>query len=180
MSTLTCPAPANINPLSPNGFLFNITKLPEVSFFCQEVNLPSMNLGSPEQATPFSMVPIPGEMLTFGSLELKFIIDEDMTNYRAIYNWMVGLGFPKDNQQYIDFEKKDPMGFTRNELQKNYSDAVLQILSSSNNASQLKSVQFRDIFPVSLETLVFTSTSDTVQYLIGSATFKLSYYEFLA
>jgi len=45
---LSCPIPSNINPLSPNGFLFNILKLPNLSFFCQSVNLPGITLGAPE------------------------------------------------------------------------------------------------------------------------------------
>ena len=177
MSTLTCPLPSNINPLSPNGFLFNITKLPDVNFFSQQVNIPSVSLGAPEQGTPFLMVPLPGEMLTFGSLELQFIVDEDMKNYTAIFNWMKGLGFPHDYAQYTDFQKQDTMGFTRSELSKNMSDGVLQILNSSNNV--ISSIQFRDIFPVNLESLTFLSTSQDVQYLTGSATFRFSYYEFM-
>ena len=54
-TTITCPFPDNITPLSPNGFMFNITKLPNLSFFCQQVNIPGITLGAPEQATPFSM-----------------------------------------------------------------------------------------------------------------------------
>ena len=106
MSTLTCPLPSNINPLSPNGFLFNITKLPDVNFFSQQVNIPSVSLGAPEQGTPFLMVPLPGEMLTFGSLELQFIVDEDMKNYTAIFNWMKGLGFPHDYANILIFKSK--------------------------------------------------------------------------
>ena len=57
------------------------------------------------------------------------------------------------------------------------SDGVLQILNSSNNV--ISSIQFRDIFPVNLESLTFLSTSQDVQYLTGSATFRFSYYEFM-
>lgn len=179
MATLTCPMPENINPLSANGFLFNISKLPEVSFFCQQVNLPNITLGAPEQGTPFSMIPIPGEMITYGTLDLQFLIDENMSNFRSIYNWMTGLGFPVNNKQYSDFVATDTLN-PRGELMKNYSDAVLQILNSSNNTSENKTIQFRDIFPVSLESLTMLATSTDVQYLVGSASFRISYYEFLA
>ena len=148
-----------------------------MNFFSQQVNLPNISLGSIDQGTPFVIVPIPGEMLTFGSLELQFIVDEDMKNYTSIFNWMKGLGFPHDYKQYTDFIAEDNMGFTRAELSKNYSDAVLQILNSSNNV--VSSIQFRDIFPVSLEALTFLSTSQDVQYLTGTASFRFSYYEFM-
>lgn len=179
MATLTCPMPENINPLSANGFMFNISKLPEVSFFCQQVNLPNITLGSPEQGTPFAMLPIPGEMLTYGTLDLQFLIDENMNNFKSIYNWMTGLGFPVNNTQYTDLVSSSNIN-QRSELMSNYSDAVLQILNSNNNSSETKTIQFRDIFPVSLESLTMMATSTDVQYLVGSASFRISYYEFMA
>ena len=175
MPTPTCPLPSNINPLSPNGFSFSITKLPEVSFFSQQVSIPQISLGSIDQGTPFVMVPIPGEIMTFGELDLQFIIDEDMANYKALFAWIQGLGFPEDNKQYTDMLARDTVNQT--ELSKNYSDAILGILSSSNNPTT--AIRFVDVFPVSLSSLTFNSTSQDVQYLIGSASFKYSYYNFI-
>ena len=93
-NTISCPIPSNISPLSPNGFMFSVTKLPQVDFFCQQVNLPGITLGSPEFGNPFNVAPIPGETLTYDTLEVQFLVDESMQNYRAIYNWVVALGFP--------------------------------------------------------------------------------------
>lgn len=172
----TCPMPNNINPLSPNGFKFSITKLPEVDFFCQQVNLPGITLGAPEQATPFSMAPIPGDTLMYESLQLQFIVDEDMVNYTEIYNWIVALGFPQNYEQYISFKNQDQRN-KLSELMSNYSDGLLQILNSSNNP--VKTIQFRDMFPVAIESLVVASTNTDVTYLVGNASFKFSYYEFI-
>ena len=176
MATLTCPIPENINPLTANGFRFNISKLPEVDFFCQQVNLPGIMLGAPEFATPFLQTPIPGETLTYDNLTIQFLIDEGMVNYQSIYNWIVALGFPQSYEQYITFVSEDQRN-TTNELMRNFSDGVLQILNSSNNV--VKTVHFRDMFPTSIETLTFDSTLGDVQYLVGSATFKFGYYEFI-
>jgi len=176
MPTLTCPFPSNINPLSPNGFMFNITKLPQVSFFCQQINLPGIILGSPEFGNPFVTQPIPGESLTYETLDLQFLIDEDMTNYKSIYDWIIALGFPQNYEQYIKFINEDQRGLVA-ELAKNYSDGVLQILNSNNNP--IRTIQFRDMFPVSLNSLVLASTNTDVQYLVGNASFKFGYYEFL-
>lgn len=174
--TITCPIPNNVNPLSPNGFQFNISKLPEVNFFCQQVNLPGILLGAPEMGTPFSIQPIPGDTLTYDTLQLQFLVDEEMTNYMAIYNWIVALGFPQSYDQYVNFVSADQRNIT-NELMRNYSDGVLQILNSSNNVA--KTIQFRDMFPTAIESLTLASTNTDVNYLIGSATFKFAYYEFL-
>ena len=90
----TCLYPNNLNPLSPNGFSFSVTKLPDVAFFCQRVQIPSVTLASVDQFNPFVNRPIPGEIMTFSELSLSFLVDEDMANYKAIFNWMVALGFP--------------------------------------------------------------------------------------
>lgn len=176
MATLTCPLPSNINPLSPNGFMFNITKLPEVNFFCQSVNLPGISIGYPDQGTPFSMQPIPGETLTYDPLQLQFIIDEDMTNYLSIHNWLTALGFPQNYDQYTSFINGDNRNII-SELARNFSDGTLTILNNSNNP--IKSIKFVDVFPIALDSITFMSTSQDVQYLVGNVSFKYGYYEFV-
>lgn len=176
LQNLTCPMPTNINPLSPNGFQFSITKLPEVTYFCQEVNLPDITLGIAEQPTPFSDAKIPGDKLQYGDLLVQFIIDEDMGNYLAVHNWINGLGFPKNKTQYSNWLEQHDM-LNTSELQKGYSDGILTILNSNNTPS--KSIKFIDLFPTNLSALNFLSTSNDVQYLIGAASFSYTYYEFI-
>lgn len=173
MPNLTCPMPTNINPLSSNGFNFSITKIPDVTFFCQEVNLPSMTLPSIDIATPLSYDPVAGDMILFDDLNIQFIIDENMTNYQAIFNWITGLGFPANHLQYRQFIDIQNL----NRMMSEYSDATLQILGSNNQP--VKTVKFVDIIPTSLNTLTFQSTSNDVQYLVGNATFKINRYEFI-
>jgi hypothetical protein len=175
-TTITCPIPSNINPLSPNGFQFTISKLPELSFFCQTVNLPGITLGAPEFGNPFQVQPIPGETLVYDQLTVQFLVDEQMANYQAIYNWIIALGFPNDYEQYTTFVNNDQRG-ALSELARNYSDATLQILSGNNQT--VKSVQFVDLFPTALDSLQFAGTNQDVQYLVGNATFRYGYYKFL-
>lgn len=175
-STITCPLPSNITPLSPNGFLFSIQKLPELNFFAQSVNLPGITLGSPEFGNPFQVQPIPGETLTYDQLNVQFLIDANMGNYQAIYNWIVALGFPNNYEQYTTFIDAEQRGAI-SELAANYSDATLQILGGNNQT--VKTVQFVDLFPVALDSLQFSGTNTDVQYLIGNATFRYGYYKFL-
>lgn len=174
-STISCPVPANINPLSPNGYMFSISKLPSISFFCQSVNIPGITLGAPEFGNPFNVAPIPGETLTYDQLTVQFLVDENMENYRAIYNWIIALGFPESYQQYTTFVSGDTTNYS--ELARNYSDASLQILSGSNNIAA--QIQFNDMFPISLDSLQFAGTNTDVQYLVGNATFRYGYYKFL-
>jgi hypothetical protein len=176
MTNLTCPIPDNINPLSPNGFLFSIQKLPKLNFFCQQVNLPGIQLGSPEFGNPFQTAPIPGETLTYDQLSVQFLVDANMENYISIYNWIVALGFPNNYEQYVNFLNEDQRGIT-SELAKNYSDATLTILG--NNNTPIRTIEFVDMFPSSIDSLMFQSTNNDVQYLVGNATFRYHYYKFV-
>ncbi len=175
-NTISCPIPENISPLSPNGFMFSVKKLPQINFFCQQVNLPGITLGAPEFGNPFNVAPIPGETLTYDSLDVQFLVDENMQNYRAIYNWVVALGFPETYTQYLNFVNSNELNQT-SELAKNYSDATLTILGSNNKPVQ--NIQFHDTFPVSISSLTFQSTNQDVQYLVGTATFRYGYYKFV-
>jgi len=167
--------PDNINPLQSNGFMLNIQRLPKVKYFCQQVNIPGMQLGAPEQANPFVNVPIPGEMLSFDQFTIQFLVDECMCNYKSISDWMRGLGFPNDTQQHTDM-LDDHNQFAASDLVKNYSDGFLEILDSNNLAC--KRIKMKDMFPVSIEGLSFESTVSDVTYLIGSASFRFTDWEF--
>jgi hypothetical protein len=77
--------PENINPLSPNGFMFSIARIPEVTYFCQEVNIPEVSLSTVEQGSPFVRIPLPGDTLDFGELNVQFLVDSQMSNYKAMF-----------------------------------------------------------------------------------------------
>lgn len=175
--TTACPLPEHINPLSPNGFSFTILKIPSVNFFCQQANLPGITFGEPALANPFASVPIPGDHLTYDTLNIQFLVDDKMNNYQAIYNWMVALGFPNSYDQYTNFIGSDTTALAISELARNYSDATLEILGPNNLAVQ--TVQFIDVFPVAIESLLFQSTNQDVPYIVGNATFRYSYYKFI-
>jgi len=170
-----CPVPENINPLSPVGFRLDIQKLPNVSYFCQEATLPDVTINSVPVATPLSIMQIPDTILQYGDLIVNFLIDENMDNYKALYDWLKGLGFPTNHNEYTNFIAEDEQS-SKMELSKNYSDASLSILSSNNQV--VKTLRFVDMFPISLASLQFGSNLSDVNYLQGNAIFRYTYYEF--
>lgn len=160
-------AEQNTNFLSPIGFQLGIVKLPGVGFKTQKVNLPGINLGESFQSTPFTDAPIPGDKIQWESFTIDFMIDETMSNYLAIWNWMIGLGFPNDYTEFMD-------GPNRNLV--NMSDGFLQILGSNN--AVVKTVKFKDMFPVSLSAATFSSTETDVNYIQATCEFKYTTYKF--
>lgn len=174
-STISCPTPENVTPLSPNGFVFTVTKLPDMPFFCQEVTLPGITLGVPEYNNPLSVQPIPGDQLSFDTLTIRFLIDSEMKNYKTLFNWLVALGFPQSYDQYTAFIAADRHNYS--ELAKNLSDATLSILTGNNNVSQ--QITFVDLFPISVDTVTFQSTNSDVNYISCTASFRYGYYKFI-
>ena len=149
------------NFLSPLGFQLGIQKLPGIGFYTQRAPLPGIQLPEAMQLTPFVDAPVPGEKLTFEPFTIDFMVDADMKNYIALYTWMIGLGFPNNYAEFID-------GPNRNLV--HMSDAFLQILGSNN--SVVKTIKFKDMFPVSLNAITFSSTESDIQYIQGTAEFR--------
>lgn len=176
MQTLSCPIPDNINPLQSNGFTLDIIKLPEIKYFCQTVRLPSILLRNAVQSTPFVDIPVPGDKPLFGDLEVSFMIDTQMSNYIALHNWLIGMGFPEDWSQYTDFINSRTTNFVVSDTSAATSDAVLTILGPSS--TPVKTVHFTNAFPVSLTNVDFMSTVRDTTYLVASATFKYTNYRF--
>lgn len=176
MRPLTCPIPSNINPLASNGFMFSILKLPEIQFFCQEANIPSIDAPAAQMETSLVLTPIPGDKLDFGDLSITFLIDEEMSNFTALHDWIIGLGFPESHAMYRNFISTRLNNLVTNELTAGYSDAVLQILNSSNNP--IRTIRFVDVMPVSLSSLQLQSTTQETTYLAGQASFRYSFYKF--
>jgi hypothetical protein len=171
---MTTSNPANLSPLSPNGFNFTIMKASNIAFYCQQVNLPGITLGEPTFSTPFATNPVPGDALTYDSLQIQFQVDEEMLNYNVLYNWIVALGFPESYDQYVTFLNGDTTQY--DELAKNYSDATLEILDSNNNV--VRTITFYDAFPTTLDSITFASTNEGVNYVVGSATFRFGHFKF--
>lgn len=175
MSKFQCPFPANLNPLSPNGFQLIIDKLPGVTFFCQQAPIPGISLPTADQETPFVMVPVPGETLIFEPMNVNFLVDEKMDNWKAVFNWMNGLGFPESNDQYIEYLNTNQNN-SMSELQNFYSDAKLIVYG--NNLTPIQTLNFIDIHPESLGELSFTNVSQDVEYLTANVSFRYSHFNF--
>lgn len=166
--------PNNKNFLSPFGFKFFLKKTPGINWFVQTVNLPAVAIQNTFLQNPFVRVPLSGDHIEYGDLRLSFRVDEDLGNYLEIYNWMKGLGFPDNFDQYKDIapRMRGPISGNSDPLTGNsiYSDATLMILSS--NMNPVAEVTFIDIFPIAISDLEFNSMLTDVKYIESTVTFK--------
>ena len=78
-------SPNNQNFLSPIGFKFILGRTPNVDYFCQSASIPQVEIGVREITTPVKEYSLPGDKMTFGDLNLRFLVNEDLDNYYEIY-----------------------------------------------------------------------------------------------
>ena len=162
----------------------NFNRIPKVDWFCTTANVPGITLGEAQYATPMADIGITGDKLTFESLNISFIVDEELQNYRELWDWIVGIGFPKSHSQWTSVLTKGAGTTLMSATSKTataaeaqlYSDATM-IIYNSKNIPKLN-VNFKDMFPTSLSALEYSQESTDVEYFKAAASFRFLYYEF--
>ena len=182
--------PSKSDYASPIQFRFKCTKLPTVEFFVQSANIPGISLGSATQTNPLYDIPLPGDKITYASLDMSFLVDENLNNYKEIHDWILGLGFPSNNQQFQDLQSAGSDRFpgssrstaatgtsTPQPLNEGgiYSDAILTVLNSKNIAKT--EIRFQNVYPTSLGGLNYDVRQTDVDYLSASVSFNYMNYD---
>ena len=164
-------------------------RLPKTTWFCTAATIPGITLGEAQYATPMSDVILSGDKLTFETLNITFIVDEELQNYRELWDWIVGMGSPVNHSQWETTLSKgdgavrtfgtsdaDPRTKTTYEESNLYSDSTLIVYNSKNKAKV--NVLFKNMFPTSLSALEYSQELTDVEYFKASASFRYLYYEF--
>ena len=164
----------NTNFLAPTGFQLDIPGFNSVSFQCVSANIPGVTMGGPTQATPLNDFQLSGDKLSYETLTVRFLVDEDCKNYSLIHNWMVGITYPQKEDQWYKFaETMRDKEFKDDDL--DTIDLYLRILTSNFNTSF--KCQFVDAAPISVSTLEFSTDQNDLQYLIAEVTFRYTYFK---
>ena len=179
--------PDKLDYASSTQFKFGIHQLPKVEFFTVTANLPGISMDTVTVPNPFKDIPTVGEKLSYENLSITFLVDEYLENYISLHNWMTGIGFPTDRQEFRTFRdvtsntpasgKTPPTDLVGKAIPDRalYSDAYLMVLSNKNNA--IVEVDFQNIFPISLGGLDFTQNVTDVEYVTATADFAYQIYE---
>lgn len=161
--------PQNTNPLQPTKFLLTFSRISDVQYFCQSINLPGVQLGEVDRVTPFLDMFSPGTKLTYEPLEIEFIIDEELTSWKNLYNWFTSIADPDG------FEKRKPNG--ESQTNKLFSDATLTVLSALNNP--LLRIEFSNVFPLTMSDIAFDTRLSADTIITARATFRYQSYKYL-
>jgi len=102
------------------------------------------------------------DKIVFGQFEISYLIDENLLNYKEIFDWM------KSNVETVH---------STNTSTDHYRDLTLTVMNSANNVT--KQIKFVDAYPTSISSLPFDITTTDVEYLTAVVTFAYSYYAFI-
>jgi len=149
--------PKNTNLLQPTKYTVSFPEISDTVYFCQKVNLPGLNLQELTQVTPNLDLYVPGTKLTYGNFEMEFLVNEDLSSWLFVHNWMRGI--------------TTDMGYRT----KPKAEAILTIYSNQNNPKFR--IKYRDIFPLSLSDIEFDTTKSAEEHIYATATFKYNYFD---
>lgn len=147
------------NYLNPTSFVLSLDNQtnPNAEFTIQTMILPDVSTTGAAFNSPSRNILVSADKIVYGDFECSFLVDEDLINYKEIYDWLY---------QQVDTD----VGVDTRDL-------TLTILSSANNVT--KQIKFIDAFPTSLSSLPFDITTTDVEYLTAVVSFSYSYFEIM-
>lgn len=172
MTSIALPnTPDNQNFLHPNKFHLSFSRVPNLQFFCQAVSVPGISLGEIPVVTPFVEMYSPGEKAIYDIMNVTFAIDEKLSSWLEIHNWIRGMTFPENFDEYKNLPKQSKYA---NKVQPQFSDATLTVYSSA--FTPIVRFKFYDAFPTSLSSFVLSTQDTPDNILTADASIRFTYY----
>jgi len=163
----------NLNPiLSKQNYQFVMEKFRDLPFAITAVNLPDVSLGSLDLGSPYLKFKEFGTSIGYSDLSITFQIDEDMTNYIEMFNWLHAF---KQFQILSDADQiiaENAANYDPDEkLTTLKTDASLYVLSNKKNPKV--EFQFKDCFPTSLGGVSFSTRAGS-EIVVSDMTLKFN------
>ena len=162
--------------LNRNNFRLLVDKIPTVEYYVRTVNIPGVQFGETVQSAGVGLDAFfPGDKATFDTLEVSFLVDEDLGNFIEIYNWIDSLSDPALYGSFTGTarDNRNRLASVDNDLNQ-YSDITLVINTNKNIPNRY--IRFHDCFPTALGSIELESGADAEPALVN-VSFRFSYYD---
>ena len=163
--------PENLNYLSNISFRLTMQDAPNLTWFCQSVNVPGVSIDAIDVQTPYLNIPHAGAKVTFEELSVRFIVDEHLKNWMEIYDRIIALGLAEGGENYRLLKAQSDLTQRGGTV----STLVLTVLTSAMNPQM--EFHFYEAFPISLSALDFDSANTDLEYFTATAGFRYTNYE---
>lgn len=157
----------NFNFLQASNFkvVIDRKKYGNLEFFAQRVIHPGVTVTAP--IVPYKRIQsiaVPGDTIGVDDLAFDVLVDENMTSYIEVYNWLESLVVtPSNNKNKIITDDE------------NVVDITLSILSSHNNV--VKKIRYIDCVVTNIGTLLLEASGTETPVVTFPVNFKISYFE---
>ena len=152
--------PENTNFLQPTKYILTFPEVPDMIYFCQKANIPGVSLGQAIQETPNLDLFHSGTKISYNTFDVTFLVNEDLSAWTTIYNWMKDLSSVEASYAKRKEGKKQ---------------AVLTVMSNQNNP-KLR-VKLMNLFPTSLSDLEFDTTLSAEEHITATVSFRYDWFE---
>jgi hypothetical protein len=156
---------SNLNYLQPTQFRFLADRrsFGSFTFFAQNVTHPGLSTNAANPAfRQYTTVPQPPDTYTYEPLQVNMILDEDLSGYREILEWM---------KRNVDNEVKPP-----DDPESSFADLILTIQTNKNTVN--KQFKYRNAFPTNISNIdMIASEGDGGRPLVCPVTFAYTYFE---
>ncbi len=166
--------PSNPNMLQPNKFTLNLSRAPNLQYFCQTITLPGLSTSEIPVQNPFVELYAPGEKAIYDTLNVTFLVDAEMTAWLEIHDWLRALTFPTDYEEYRNLGLLNKFTTAANSKKPQYTDGAVTILSAANKP--YFKINFIDMFPISLGGFMMSATDTPETIITSDATFRFTYF----
>lgn len=148
----------NLNYLSGNRAVLTIPGLTDTNYTLQSFPLPDIFLPAARIESPFAVQPFMGDKVEYEPLKVSFIVNENLSNWLELHNWLRNLGAPEDKKEF------------RNKTLE-FQDVLITVYNSHNNP--ILGFKFIDCVPTRLQGIDFTETISETEHKV--VTFELEY-----
>ena len=166
--------PSNPNMLQPNKFTLNLSRAPSLQYFCQTVTLPGISTSEIPVANPFVELYAPGEKAIYDTMNVTFLVDQEMTAWLEVHDWLRGMTFPTSYEEYVNLGQQNRFSTAAASKTPQYTDGSVTLLSSSNKP-YLK-FTFYDMFPISVGGFMMSATDTPETIITSDVTFRFTYF----
>ena len=120
----------------------------------------------------------PGDKVEFEKLSVSFLVDEDLENFKEIYNWMDSIVPIQDPTKYKTLT--GTTATTTNQFSSASDDlnqySMITLVLNTNKNIPNRFFKFYDAFPTSLSGLELAS-GESGEAVICTVDFRFTYYE---
>jgi len=166
--------PENPNMQQPNKFTLNLSRTPNLQYFCQMVSLPGLSTSEIPVPNPFVELYSPGEKAIYDVLNVTFIVDQDLKGWLEIHDWLRAMTFPTEYEEYIKLDQLNRFQAAAKPKQPQFCDGSVSLLTASNLPNF--KINFVDMFPISLSGFMISTTDSPDSVITADATFRFTFF----